>query len=398
MIVQNYAPELGSLAPNFTATTPLDNNALNALGPNDPNNILAWTTVPAVPLSNGGFANVSVTLDGIEGRQLEVAAGTTLTVQPGGSITLKGFGGHPVDILGNLIAPSGTISILGGDAVTVGPNAVLDAAGEWVNQTGQSTATPETADFINGGSISVATSSGGSTILLSAGSVLDVSSGGLVQSNGQLEAHNGIPVGAGGNVAIKTGSLDSNHNVAIAGGFIELDGTIKGWGFSGGGTLALQAESFQIGGDSAQVPEGVVYLPADFFAGQGFSNYQINAWDNIDVVPGTAVPLTHLNRLPTAALTQAPSGTDITAGGLTSLGSLDPYDRSPTNLAFVAGGQLLGGGASAPPAGRDRKYDQHRRRRFDRYGCRRLGQPGVARAGHGARFDHRARRLDLAQR
>ncbi len=46
VIVQNYAPSLDNLEPSFSADTPLDTSALNALGSNDPNNILAWTTVP----------------------------------------------------------------------------------------------------------------------------------------------------------------------------------------------------------------------------------------------------------------------------------------------------------------------------------------------------------------
>ncbi len=54
VIIQNEAPQLSDLAPGFGANTPLDTAALNALGANDPNNILDWTTVPAVPLSNGG--------------------------------------------------------------------------------------------------------------------------------------------------------------------------------------------------------------------------------------------------------------------------------------------------------------------------------------------------------
>jgi len=108
VIIQGEAPQLANLAPDFGATTPLNTTALNALGSNDPNNILAWTTVPAVPLSTGGFANVSVTVNNEVG-QIVVAADTTLAVQPGGSITLKAPG--TVSVLGDLIAPAGTISI-----------------------------------------------------------------------------------------------------------------------------------------------------------------------------------------------------------------------------------------------------------------------------------------------
>ncbi len=39
VIIQNEAPQLTNVSPGFSATTPLDTNALNALGPNDPDNI-----------------------------------------------------------------------------------------------------------------------------------------------------------------------------------------------------------------------------------------------------------------------------------------------------------------------------------------------------------------------
>ncbi len=96
VIIQNYAPQLSSVTPGFGANTPLDSAALNALGPADPNDILANTTVPAVPLSTGGFANVAVTEDKIHGKGLVVAQGTTLAVQPGGSIILNAANGMSI--------------------------------------------------------------------------------------------------------------------------------------------------------------------------------------------------------------------------------------------------------------------------------------------------------------
>ncbi len=41
-----------------------------------------------------------------------------------------------------------------------------------------------------------------------------------------------------------------------------------------------------------------------------------------------------------AALAKAPSGADLNVGNLTTLGTLDPYDRQPTSLVLVAGGDL----------------------------------------------------------
>ncbi len=233
--------------------------------------------MPAAPLSNGGFANVKVTMNNVGAGQLVVAHGTTLKVQPGGSITLTDQGGNPVNILGDLTAISGSISIAGGGDVTVGAGAVLDAAGEWVNDSGQPDAAGAT-NFINGGSITVATT-GENTVLLSPGSMLDVSSGGAMLFGGQLAAgSNGIPLGKGGSVALETGSFVIKFGITIPGGPIEMEGTIESFGFAGGGTLTLQASGFQIGGDPATTPVGDVYLPADFFEGQGFGAYVLNGF------------------------------------------------------------------------------------------------------------------------
>ncbi|RWV81678.1 hypothetical protein GW17_00056881, partial [Ensete ventricosum] len=299
VIIQDYAPQLTNLAPGFSATTPLDNNALNALGPNDPNNILAWTTVPATPLSNGGFANVTVTEDRGLGRGIVVAQGTTLAVQPGGSISLSSS--LPITVLGDLNAVSGTISISSGFSnIVVGPDAVISAAGAWVNDNGQFI-TAGAATYVNGGSISLSTGDADqSSIILNTGSVLDVSSGGVLLTDGELQMSNGVPIGKGGNISLITyssngkpfgDSVDGGStlpNTQPTAGRIVMDGTIDGFGFSGGGTLTLQALGFQIGGDPAAAPIWDLYLPANFFANQGFGAYQLNAMYDVTVAPNAS--------------------------------------------------------------------------------------------------------------
>ncbi len=354
MIIQDYAPQLSGLAPGFGATTPLDSSKLNTLGTDDPDNILAWTTVPAVPLSDGGFANVSVTEDKT-GKGLVVAQGTTLSVQPGGQIALNIV--QSASILGDLIAPSGSISVAtGGGNITVGPNAVISAAGEWINDDSLYVGTAGASTYVNGGSISLTTEESGSgsslttivdttgSILLQAGSVLDVSSGGVLLPTGALLMNNGIPVGKGGNLTLETyagspyGSIPLGQPVR---GHIAMDGTIESAGFSGGGTLTLEALGFQIGGDPAQAPSWDLYLPTDFFAAQGFGGYQLNAVYDTTVADGATVRLTQQNLIPNLpALTQAASGADLNQGNLTTLGTLDPYHRQPTNLIMTAGAYL----------------------------------------------------------
>ena len=81
-------------------------------------------------------------------------------MQPGGAIALNSAtGGADVNVLGSLSAPGGSISIASGGNIIVGPQAVLGAAGQWVNNDGQAApgTTPGNTQFINGGTISLST-------------------------------------------------------------------------------------------------------------------------------------------------------------------------------------------------------------------------------------------------
>jgi filamentous hemagglutinin family protein len=376
VILQDSAPELSDVAAGFGANTPLDTAALGALPVSDPNNLLATIVVPVNTLNEGGFANVSVTdFNG----SIVVAAGTTLTVQPGGSIKLSTTGNNarnaqPTIILGSLIAPSGTISIANAGDIDVGPSALLSVAGLWVNNDAQAApgTTAGDSEFINGGTVSLSTTqtnSGGATasgtdttgsILLQSGSEIDASSGGEMQSNGQMLMQNGVVEGTAGSVSLLTytgpgfGSdvtaprLPSSQPTA---GRIQMDGTIDSFGFAGGGTLTLQALGFQIGGDPSQAPGWDLVLPANFFAQQGFGKYVLNAMYDATIAPGATVALTQQNLIPdTPALLHTVSGSSLAEGGLTSPGTLDPFHRQSTSLVMTAGNYLSWSTVSnAPP-------------------------------------------------
>jgi filamentous hemagglutinin family protein len=371
VIVQDGAPQLSDLfAAGFSMNTPLDTTALGALSNTDPNNILATTVVPADALASGGFANVNITEDARRGKDIVVAAGSQLTVQPGGSITFDIPGAATV--LGNLIAPSGTITITAEANIVVGPDATLSVAGLWVNNSGQIADGSESgnafssesdSEFINGGSITLSTAEVGSgngsvrgddisgSIDLQAGSLIDVSSGGELQANGQLLMKNGIAAGQAGSLSLITYAGNNTDAFGTEGsvlpqdqptaGRIEMDGTIDSFGFAGGGTLTLQALGFQIGGDPTQAPSWDLFLPTDFFAEQGFGKYVLNALYDLTVAPGATVALTQRNLIPdVSALAQAASGANLSAGGLTTLGTVDPYFRQATDLVMTAGGYI----------------------------------------------------------
>ncbi|WP_459711127.1 filamentous haemagglutinin family protein [Paraburkholderia sp. 2C] len=350
VILQNSAPQLSDIAPDFSFDTPLDAAALNALPATDPNNLLASQVVPAGTLTSGGFANVSVTEDSRQGGGFIVPAGTVLQVQPGGSITLTAPRIANAFVDGELIAPSGTISISVGAGnlsssatqgnLTVGPDALLSAAGQWVNNDTLFAAgtTPGGSEFINGGSVTLAAGNG---IDLQPGSVIDVSSGGEVQADGQLLMQNGIPVGKGGSVSLDTFVNNVGFPALPTDTLLHMDGTIRSFGFSGGGTLTLQALGIQIGGDPASAPAYTTVLPATFFAQQGFGSYVLNAYLDATVAPGTTVDVTQQNLIPDVpALQHTASGANVSANGLTTAGTIDAFDRQPTSLVLTGGGYV----------------------------------------------------------
>ncbi|AOJ66218.1 filamentous hemagglutinin [Burkholderia ubonensis] len=380
VVLQDNAPRLDEVAPGFSIDAPLDTKTLQALPATDPRNVLSTTVVPVATLNDGGFANLNVTGDKVGGKGITVAQGTQLNLQPGGSISLSSVAvGAGIDVAGRLSAPSGSISITSGGNVVVGPQAMIGAAGQWVNNDVQAApgTTPGNSQFIDGGTVSLSVLQGSQaasgtdiadvtgSILLQPGSVLDVSSGGEMLANGRMLMQNGVPAGRGGSVSLRTYAaspvkqfghiVDGGANLPTAqpsAGTIALGGTILGEGFSGGGTLTLQALGFRIGGDAAAASPWDVYLPESFFARQGFGKYVLNAFYDTIVAPGATVGVTQLNRIPDAiALQQAGTGANLAAGGLTTIGQLDAYHRQATDLVLTAGNDTswLGSTTGAAP-------------------------------------------------
>jgi filamentous hemagglutinin family protein len=365
VIVQNSAPQLSDIAPGFSIDTSLDATAMSALSSTDPNNVLATTVVPASTLSAGGFAKLNIGEDKTGGLGLIVADGTQLKLQAGGSITLSGGGLTSTTVIdGALIIPSGTVSISNGSDITVGPNGRIDVAGQWVNNSqsnnaqgndastgdtqtdgtpGNNTQSPAEAisgdsEFINGGAVTL---SAGGGIDLHSGSVIDVSSGGELQANGQLLMSNGIPEGKGGSLSLLTYTNQAGFPDLPTDSHLKMDGTIRSFGFAGGGTFTLQVTGIQIGGDPESAPVWTTTLPTDFFAQQGFGSYVLNALFDATVAPGAIVDVTQQNFIPNVpALQQAASGADLSTAGLTTLGALDPYHRQATDFVLTAGGYL----------------------------------------------------------
>ena len=349
------------------------------------------TELSTVTLSQAGFGQINAKFAG----SIQVAPDASLSVAPGGSIS---FTGGSADIEGDLIARSGSISILTnstvatGDTITVtsptqptafnltiGGNALLDASGLWVNDAGASPGAVVGGAYVNGGSINLSTTTNtapcttlactglaglGATatvditgnIVLTAGSLLNVSSGGRIGTNGQFQTDSeGRAVGKGGNVTLQTyvGGFDVNDLTKVsttalpsasiiltgsdgseAGTAKALDNVIKSYGFEQGGTLSVQAPGFQIGGTPSTVA-GTINLPASFFDGNGFGAYNLTSVSSgIAVTANTVVTLRQQNLIADPGLLGLPTGSDVTAA--TGVAYLPEYIRSPVDLTLNA--------------------------------------------------------------
>ncbi len=339
---------------------------------------LPTITYSANALSAMGLG--SITISGAS--DLSMKQGASLSVLSGGSIKLGGA----TTIDGTLIAHAGGISITGvvpgsattqpvNDApLTVGPDALIDVSGLWVNDSGASAM--QGSAFINGGSVTVTTDvlsknatynsatqlvtaqDATQSIALAAGSVIDVSSGGYVGTNGKLAlGADGLPKGNGGNVSLITYAGAWQNNQVPSGNFLSgnnsyapvtantatvtIDGTIHAGGLSSGGTFTLQAPGITIDGGATDITSvtsgpqlGTVVLPASFFASNGFSNYNLTStYGSVTVTAGTTVALRQNKYLLSGATALPETGASVR--DFASFGLAPDGLRHPVNLTLT---------------------------------------------------------------
>lgn len=414
LLLSDDATALADIDADFSYDTDLPEADTTVADPwNDSSLAVYWSGVSTDMIEAAGFSNVSFSTSGI----IKVT-GSGLTVADGGSIT---FNASIVTIGADLTALSGDINIntygltgvtgysaafsgasifasatpqdsalLTGDIV-VASGVTLSTRGEYVNDTGLDEDSLTGAAWIDGGSISLiahaatgvalisGTRSSGAvygdtqdttgSVILEAGSTLDVSSGAYVQPDGSLATEDGIALGTAGSITLETYAINSYSNYAQPTTFTDaetgeaeapstgklvLDGTLLAYGFSGGGTLTLQALAISIGEGTDLQLDGTLSLPADWFSNQGFSSYVLQAVYSAAIEDGATVELGEyvLDSQQAAnieALTSAATGSDVytltTVGPLTTAdGSYDAWHQYETlgavSFSMYAGGYL----------------------------------------------------------
>jgi filamentous hemagglutinin family protein len=275
--------------------------ALSATG-DIPVNLIGIGHFSASQLNQSGLGGLMIA----SGDQLLINA--PLVLAPGATVNLTAA---DVDIAADITARSGSVSIgnvgtQSGTALTnsngiaqmtLEPGTTIDTRGIWTNaQDGQGG--HASLAFVNGGSISFDSSQG---VTLSAGSVLDVSSGGALLPGGKSQS------GRGGNITLIAGDPVYGSPAPL-----RLGGTLRAVGMSGGGTLKVVSQAVLIAAAGTTHDAGQLLLTPDFFTA-GFATYDINGATGLTVAAGTQLnPVEPVYRL-TPASYAAPSGSDPAA-------------------------------------------------------------------------------------
>lgn len=215
--------------------------------------------------------------------------------------------------------------------VSVAEDVHLDTRGVWSNLRTRPDDGASLAS-LNGGRVSIRSSG---DINIGAGSVLDVSSGGAILANGKTRG------GKGGDLTLESSAISTPGQSQL-----RLDGQLRGYGVTGGGTMTVQANRILIGQSDKPLADNTLQLSADLF-NKGFSAYNLIGLSGLDVVEGSVVDVSlPLYRFSDAAPNQL-SGADPQAA--LELWTPALFQQNPTEgvLTQRAGASLtLQGGAS----------------------------------------------------
>ena len=202
-----------------------------------------------------------------------------------------------VDIEGTIRAPSGsvtaaaepTLTMPPGSAdanLTLGAAATLDVSGYFVNDLPPGTNVPGAAPLaISGGTVALA-ASGGASLLLEPGSLINVSGGAQLTSSGTLNP------GAGGSIALAV-AADQNLNPVTT----MMDSTLRGFALAQGGQLSLTANSICIAASNCSGgAQGALWVAPSLFTADGFAKVSLTSdVGGLQLLSGTSLAPTQLN-------------------------------------------------------------------------------------------------------
>ncbi|MFA7349558.1 MAG: filamentous hemagglutinin family protein [Methylotenera sp.] len=297
------------LASNFTATDVL------------PTARAETVEINANMLSNSGFENIAIS------TTENVTVNSALKIADGGKLSLSG---RDVKVNKNIVARGGSIalksaftagSVASDDTnIKVADGVTLDVSGNWVNDKLSRTATGRV--ITDGGKVTI---SSGDEVKLGSGSLVDVSGGGWLQSDGDLVN------GDAGSIAIASqvgqGAQDNPYTYVAP----ELNGELRGFALGTGGELSITAPFITVGNTGFSDARDFLATP-EFFQKSGFTQFNLTGRDGVLVKSNTNVDVIAKNYVLNRGFQQQVTGGHVHDFATKTI--LPDYMRSSTSLAL----------------------------------------------------------------
>lgn len=287
------------------------------------------TAISAQSIEAGGFGRVEL----LANESLNITTDTSLNLGAGGTLTASS---NRIEVGGTVSAASGAIALTavptvfsGGTpapdadlSVSLLSGARLSTAGSWTNDSRTSADGIDAPVATGGGSIKLAAYD---SVRLAADSALDVSAGAWRNAAGKLS------YGKAGSIDL--GANAGNSVTTRQTGTVLLDGSVNGYGFSGGGSFKLTTLDLTLA--DATGP-GLRIKPA-FFSDNGFENITLNSIRDLSIADNTTIAARLRNRALNLDAASNPSGTAISAvSHFASSTEVDDVARKAVNLSFAA--------------------------------------------------------------
>ena len=276
------------------------------------------TLLSAQMLNSSEFETISIKTDGniIDNAALNLAAGSKLT------LTAADIAIHQ-----NIIARAGNVSLAGVAGVTIDQSAKIDASGLWVNDYNNPAAA--TGRILTKGGDVTLSSSG--AIAAGQGTLIDVSSGGLLKANGKVvNADAGkITITPNNNKNIEPSYFDIKpSDVAPV-----LAGELRGYALGVGGSLDISAPFVTIGTAGFNDAHELWLMPT-FFQNGGFTSYSLTGANGVLVRNGSQVDVMAKNYQLNNAYTLAETGSHV--ADIAKIAFLPDVQRSSTSISLAS--------------------------------------------------------------
>ncbi len=324
------------------------------------------TQISAKEVQQTGAGQLSLLAD-----KVSVAKDVQLNLGASGALTINAS---------QDIVMAGAISAAGGQAtlrsyfgdVHFESGGSLNLSGMVLDERGQSAGTSTLT--VDGG---VAKVRAGQSVLMDAGSSVDVSAGVLRSGKGSVTKGSAGQISLAANESMKMLSLTnedgSSRTVYDRHGHMELNGALAGFDFAAGGNLTLSGMPSLTIGEQAATADGGMGLTTDFFSNNGFGTFSLMALGEVAVQDGTRLTPT-LRNLAFQAASRNPS-----EGAVLTKQTLDAGLRKGIQLALRAQSEPVGPAEIVTPG-------------HENGANLRIGQDAVVDVGAGGAIDLKAGR------